>query len=61
LGKTHIFLNNHTDTGELINTIAHEWAHQWGPLVYSEAQAAAVGDNVEAAWLADAGRLCGGL
>lgn len=60
LGKTHIWLWAHSNTADLINTIAHEWAHQWGT-VYTEAQAAAIGNNVEAAWLADAGRLCGGL
>ena len=61
LGKTHVWLYSHNNIGALIDTIAHEWAHQWGPLVYTEAQAAAIGNNVKAAWQADAGSLCGGL
>jgi hypothetical protein len=57
LGITHVWLWAHASTGDLINTIAHEWAHQWGS-VYTHEQIYAIGNNVEQAWAADAGRLC---
>ena len=59
LGKSHVWLWAQPNTAELIDSIAHEWAHQWQ--VYTEDQAITVGNNVKNAYLADAGRLCGGL
>lgn len=62
LGQSKIFLRNHSSTGELINTIAHEWRHQSDPFgAPNEDVADSVGDAVEAAWRADNGAKCGGL
>jgi hypothetical protein len=58
LGYTYVFLNSNPSTGTLINTLAHEWAHQWGA---DEPSAQNVGNWTEAAWRADNGRQCGGL
>jgi hypothetical protein len=61
-GQSKIFLKGHASKGDLINTIAHEWAHQWQAYgAGNEAAAEQVGDNVEAAWRADGGQQCGGL
>jgi hypothetical protein len=61
-GQSKIFLKSHNSTGDLINTIAHEWAHQWQAYgAADEVAAGRVGDNVEAAWRADGGAQCGGL
>jgi hypothetical protein len=58
LGQTQIFLASHTTPGQLINTLAHEWAHQSRQ---TEETATRLGNDVEAAYKADAGRKCGGL
>lgn len=42
----------------LINTIAHEWAHQWGA---NEADATSVGNAAELAYVKDNGDECGGI
>ena len=57
LGQSNIFLSG-MDTATIINTVAHEWAHQWK---IPDSQAYAIGDAVEAAWRADNGALCGGM
>lgn len=53
-----IFMPENPSLAELVNTLAHEWSHQWGA---SEAQAYPVGDAAEQAFLADNGAKCGGL
>jgi hypothetical protein len=58
LGVTNIFLPNITTTALLFNTLAHEWAHQWGA---NEAQATTAGNAVQQAWQNDKGAKCGGL
>jgi len=58
LGTTDIFLGDILSTAGLIDTLAHEWAHQWGA---DEAHAQATGDAVRDAYLADKGKKCGGL
>lgn len=53
-----IFLPGNFGIGDLVNTIAHEWAHQYGS---EEVEAEAVGNATEAAYKADNGAQCGGL
>jgi hypothetical protein len=58
-GVTNIFVRNiGSNTALLINTLAHEWAHQWGA---DEDQADAAGNAVQQAWQNDHGAACGGL
>jgi hypothetical protein len=42
----------------LINTLAHEWAREWGA---NETQANAAANVVQSAWQNDSRRACGGL
>lgn len=61
-GQSKIFLLSHDNTKQLIDTIAHEWAHQSQPYGAPDEDAAGrVGREVAQAYENDAGRLCGGL
>lgn len=64
-GQSQIFIKSNVGTRELIDTLAHEWAHQWQdsarPIEERENAATAVGQAVAQAYVNDAGRLCGGL
>jgi len=64
-GQSQIFLKTNVGTRVLIDTLAHEWAHQWQdqarPKDERENAAMKVGQDVAQAYVDDAGRLCGGL
>ncbi len=60
-GQSKIFLKSHNTTKELIDTVAHEWAHQWQAFGGGdEAAARAVGQRTAQAWENDGGSKCGG-
>ena len=67
-GISSIFLSNsnNSTTAQLVNTIAHEWSHQWGALdkgaipLDSNYDAQKIGDAVQAAFVKDKGAKCGG-
>ena len=59
LGVTTIFMGPNTTTYILVDTLAHEFAHEAG--IQNEDQAAAFGAQVANAYKADNGKKCGGL
>lgn len=61
---TYIFTPNNPDMASMIESIAHEWGHQWGASdsgTGDSMDAEAIGEAAKAAYLADSGKKCGGL
>jgi hypothetical protein len=69
LGYSLIFMPNayagSDAMGNLVNSLAHEWSHQWGSSDEDgsppSSDAYAIGDAAEAAYKKDNGSKCGGL
>ena len=67
-GISSVFLSNsyNSTTAQLVNTIAHEWSHQWNALdkgavpLDPNYDAQKIGDAVAAAFVKDKGAKCGG-
>lgn len=62
--KSHVFRGGQPYVEQWIETLAHEWAHQWGAIDGTRGQAndaGTIGAAARAAYKADNGARCGGI